>query len=160
LTIHGRSRACKFNGTAEYDTIRQVKQSSRLPIIANGDITSPEKARQVLQFTAADGIMIGRAALGKPWIFKELNARLNNQSYSPPSLSEINSIINLHLDRLYGFYGNYAGVRIARKHINWYFDQLGYLPSQQKTAILHAQLPAQQLALVNASFNFITPRAA
>lgn len=160
LTVHGRSRACKFNGAAEYDTIKLVKQAISIPVIANGDIDSPEKAGQVLQFTAADAVMIGRAALGKPWIFRELAAGAQNLPYSPPTLSEIKVTINQHLDNLYSFYGSYIGVRIARKHIGWYFDQLGTLPISQKSAILQAQQPEQQLALINTSFNYITPRAA
>jgi len=104
--------------------------------------------------------MIGRAAQGKPWIFKELSAKLNGGTYLPPTLSEIKTIANQHLDNLYSFYGNSSGVRIARKHIGWYFDHLGGLPIAQKSAIYQALKPEQQLALVNASFNFITPRAA
>ena len=161
LTIHGRSRACKFKGYAEYDTIKQVKQAVSVPIIANGDIDSAEKALQVLNYTGADAIMIGRAAQGKPWIFKELQTKLSgNEVYSPPSLSEIKNIMNQHLDNLYSFYGSTSGVRIARKHIAWYFEQLGQLPSEQKKRINQAQQPAQQIALVNAAFHFITPRAA
>ncbi|CAD6881066.1 tRNA-dihydrouridine synthase DusB [Methylomonas albis] len=160
LTIHGRSRACKFTGTAEYDTIKQVKQSVSIPIIANGDIDSAAKARQVLEYTGADAVMIGRAAQGKPWIFYELNANLNNGTFSPLSLTEIKAVINQHLENLYSFYGNDSGVRIARKHIGWYFDHLGTLPAEQKTAINQALHAARQLALVNASFNLMPPRAA
>lgn len=161
LTIHGRSRACKFNGDAEYDTIKQVKQSVGIPIIANGDIDSPEKARHVLNYTGADAIMIGRASQGKPWIFKELLNALTGKSHAPAiALAEIRSVINQHLDHLYSFYGSTSGVRIARKHIGWYFDQLGPLPAELKQQINQAQQPAQQLALVNASFNLITPRVA
>jgi tRNA-dihydrouridine synthase B len=160
LTIHGRSRACKFNGKAEYDTIKQVKQAVNIPIIANGDIDSAEKAREVLNYTGADAVMIGRAAQGKPWIFRELHAKLHDTPYMPPSLAEIKAVINQHLDHLYCFYGKASGVRIARKHIGWYFDQLGALPTMRKTAINQALLPEQQLALVNTSFNFITPRVA
>ncbi|MCK9605925.1 MAG: tRNA dihydrouridine synthase DusB [Methylomonas sp.] len=160
LTIHGRSRACKFNGQAEYDTIRQVKRHVNIPIIANGDIDNAEKARQVLDYTGADAIMIGRAAQGRPWIFRELHSQLSGQEIPPLSLSEIKTVINQHLENLYCFYGATSGVRIARKHIGWYFDQLGSLPSEQKTIINQAQQPAQQLALVNASFTFITPRVA
>ena len=161
LTIHGRSRACKFNGHAEYDTIKQVKQAVSLAIIANGDIDSAEKAHHVLNHTGADAIMIGRAAQGKPWIFKELQTKLSgNTSYCQPSLSEIKNIINQHLDNLYSFYGSTSGVRIARKHIGWYFEHLGHLPGEQKKSINQAQQPAQQLALVNAAFHFITPRVA
>ncbi|MCQ8105259.1 tRNA dihydrouridine synthase DusB [Methylomonas sp. SURF-2] len=160
LTIHGRTRACKFNGRAEYDTIRQVKRYVNIPVIANGDIDSAEKARQVLAYTGADAIMVGRAAQGKPWIFQELSGKLSGNPVSPLSLSEIKTVVNQHLDNLYSFYGAVSGVRIARKHIGWYFDQLGGLPSEQKTILNQAQEPAQQLALVNASFTFITPRVA
>lgn len=161
LTVHGRSRACKFNGSAEYDTIRRVKQQVGIPVIANGDIDSAEKARQVLADTGADAIMIGRAAQGKPWIFRELlNGLSESDKPSSISLAEIKTIINQHLDHLYSFYGATSGVRIARKHIGWYFDQLGHLSTEQKQRINQAQQPAQQLALVNASFNFITPRVA
>ncbi|MCQ8128566.1 tRNA dihydrouridine synthase DusB [Methylomonas rivi] len=160
LTIHGRSRACKFNGQAEYDTIRQVKRQVNIPVIANGDIDSAAKARRVLDYTGADAIMVGRAAQGRPWIFQELRGKLSGNPVSPLSLSEIKTVVNQHLDNLYSFYGAVSGVRIARKHIGWYFDQLGSLPSEQKTIINQAQQPAQQLALVNASFTFITPRVA
>jgi tRNA-dihydrouridine synthase B len=160
LTIHGRSRACKFTGSAEYDTIKTVKQSVSIPIIANGDIDNAAKARQVLNYTGADAVMIGRAAQGKPWIFSDLNANFNNTEYSPLSLTEIKNVINRHLENLYSFYGHDCGVRIARKHIGWYFDHLGTLPAEQKTAINLAQQAARQLALVNDSFNLMTPRAA
>lgn len=160
LTIHGRSRACKFEGHAEYDTIKQAKQAVNIPIIANGDIDSAAKARQVLNYTGADAVMIGRATQGRPWIFREINAQLHDKSYLPLSLTEIKTLVNQHLENLYSFYGNDSGVRIARKHIGWYFDHLGTLPTAQKAAINQAQQAVQQLALVNASFNLITPRAA
>lgn len=161
LTIHGRSRACQFNGDAEYDTIKQVKAAVHIPIIANGDIDTPEKARQVLDYTGADGIMIGRGALGKPWFFRQLQSSLSdNSGLFSPSLSEINMIVNEHLDNLYRFYGCTSGVRIARKHIGWYCEQLGGLPAEQKSKINQAEHPAQQLERVNAAFNFITPRVA
>ena len=161
LAIHGRSRACKFEGQAEYDTIKQVKQALAIPIIANGDIDSAEKARWVLDYTGADAVMIGRAAHGKPWIFAEMRAELaGDVAVAPISLTEIKAVIAQHLDNLYSFYGNNSGVRIARKHIGWYFERLGHLPSDCKQQINQAQLPDQQLALVNQSFNFIIPRAA
>ncbi|WP_347988373.1 tRNA dihydrouridine synthase DusB [Methylomonas sp. AM2-LC] len=160
LTIHGRSRACKFAGQAEYDTIKLVKQAVNIPIIANGDITSAEKALQVLQYTGADAVMIGRAAQGKPWIFRELISKMGGEVYLPPSLSEIKTIINQHLHNLYSFYGNSSGVKIARKHIGWYFDQFGCLPATQKMAINQAQQPDKQLALVNESFDLISLRVA
>lgn len=160
LTIHGRTRACQFNGQAEYETIRLVKLAVNLPIIANGDIDSGKKAREVLDYTGADAVMIGRAAQGKPWIFQEIDSYLQQRSPMPLYLTDIKTVINQHLENLYAFYGMESGVRIARKHIGWYFDHLGPLPAPQKAAIYQAQHAAQQLALVNASFNFITPRAA
>ncbi len=161
LTIHGRSRACKFEGIAEYDTIKQVKQLVNIPIVANGDIDSAEKAREVLDYTGADAVMIGRAAQGRPWLFKEMLSKLNGeQNDLPISLTEIKSVICQHLENLYGFYGNTSGVRIARKHIGWYFGHLGSLPAEYKATINQALQPAQQLMLVNAAFNFITPRVA
>jgi len=148
LTIHGRTRQCKFTGKAEYDTIKQVKEAVSIPVIANGDIDSVSKAQQVLQYTRADAIMIGRAAQGRPWIFKQI---LKNTT---PDLLEIQSTINHHLENLYSFYGNISGVRIARKHIAWYFENLGSLPVSWKKNINQAQHPEQQLTLVNRSFNY------
>ena len=160
LAIHGRSRACKFVGDVEYDTIRLVKQSVKIPVIANGDIDSPEKVRAVLAYTGADAVMIGRAARGKPWLFKEINSDLHELDYLAPAWYEIKSIVNQHLDSLYSFYGQYRGVKIARKHIGWYFDHLGNLPIRLKTAINEAEQPVQQMNLVNLSFNYIVPRVA
>lgn len=161
LAIHGRTRACKFNGEAEYDTIKQVKQSIDIPVIANGDIDSPEKAQRVLQQTGADAIMIGRAAQGKPWLFQEiLDTLADAQNDATPALGDIQSIVNNHLENLYSFYGNISGVRIARKHIGWYFEKLGSIPAARKQEINQAQLPAEQLALVNLSFTDITHNAA
>jgi len=153
LTIHGRTRACKFNGQAEYSTIKQVKQIVSLPIIANGDITDANKAKQVIEYTGADAIMIGRAAQGKPWIFDEILQHLNNnKSYTKPSVNDIQSIINNHLENLYSFYGNISGVRIARKHIGWYFDNLESIPSVRIKEIYQTLIPSQQIALVNSVF--------
>lgn len=121
LAIHGRTRACAYRGEAEYETIAQVKAAIRIPVIANGDITSPEKARQVLTFTGADAIMIGRAAQGRPWIFREIEHFLMTGEHMPaPTVSEIHRILIDHLHELYEFYGEYTGVRMARKHISWY----------------------------------------
>ncbi len=154
LTIHGRTRACKFNGQAEYSTIKHVKQAINIPIIANGDITSAEKARQVLELTGADAIMIGRAAQGKPWIFNEILQQLNdNKSYKKQSIKDIQLIINNHLELLYSFYGDLSGVRIARKHIGWYFDNLGSISVTRKKEIYQVLNPSQQLAMVNSIFS-------
>ncbi|HRD89774.1 MAG TPA: tRNA dihydrouridine synthase DusB [Accumulibacter sp.] len=121
LALHGRTRACGYGGEAEYETIRQVKAAARIPVIANGDIDSPEKARAVLASTGADAVMIGRAAQGRPWLFREIEHFLNTGSHMlPPPVSEIREVLLDHLDDVYLFYGRQAGVGIARKHISWY----------------------------------------
>jgi len=122
LTLHGRTRADKYEGQAEYDTMRQVKQEVGIPLIANGDITSPEKARLVLEATGADAVMIGRAAQGRPWIFREINHYLQTGMHlPPPTYGQLRSLLLEHLDDHYRFYGEDTGVRTARKHIGWYF---------------------------------------
>ena len=121
LTIHGRTKADLYHGEAEYETIAEVKASVKIPIVANGDINSPEKAKLVLEKTNADAIMIGRAAQGKPWIFREIDHFLKTGNYLPaPDISEISNIMHDHLLEHYLFYGNYIGLRSARKHIAWY----------------------------------------
>jgi tRNA-dihydrouridine synthase B len=121
LAVHGRTRADLYNGCAEYDTIRAVKQAVRIPVIANGDIDSPEKARYVLQTTGADAVMIGRAAQGRPWIFREIAWFLKTGTHLlPPTITEVRDIASEHLQNLYHFYGEGKGHRIARKHIGWY----------------------------------------
>ncbi len=121
IAIHGRTRACAYTGNAEYDTIAAVKSEVRIPVIANGDITTPEKVKQVLEYTGADAVMIGRAAQGRPWIFREISHYLATGQHLPlPDVSEIHRVLINHLHDLYDFYGEYSGVRIARKHISWY----------------------------------------
>jgi tRNA-dihydrouridine synthase B len=121
LTLHGRTRACGFGGEAEYDTIRAVKQAVSIPVIANGDIDTPEKARAVLGHTGADGVMIGRAALGRPWIFREIVHYLRcGEHLPPPRVEEVRALLLAHLEDHYRFYGDGVGVRTARKHIIWY----------------------------------------
>jgi len=121
LAIHGRTRACGYRGDAEYQTIRSVKQAISIPVIANGDITGPEKARQVLESSGADAVMVGRAAQGRPWIFREIEHYLSTgMLLAEPGVEEIRTIMIEHLDNLYQFYGEYTGVRVARKHIAWY----------------------------------------
>jgi tRNA-dihydrouridine synthase B len=121
LAVHGRTRACGYRGEAEYDTIREIKQAVGIPIIANGDITSPQRAREVLDYTGADAVMIGRAAQGRPWIFREILHYLRHGTLMPaPRAAEIRDLLLEHLANLYEFYGEYTGVRVARKHISWY----------------------------------------
>jgi tRNA-dihydrouridine synthase B len=121
LAIHGRTRDQKYGGHAEYDTIAQIKQNISIPIWANGDVDSPEKARAVLDRTGADGLLIGRAAQGRPWIFREISHFLETgQKLPEPGLGEIRDILIDHLQALHAFYGEQAGVRIARKHLSWY----------------------------------------
>ncbi|MCR4305213.1 MAG: tRNA dihydrouridine synthase DusB [Gallionella sp.] len=121
LAIHGRTRACAYTGDAEYDTIAAVKASVNIPIIANGDITTPEKARHVLQYSGADALMIGRAAQGRPWLFREIDHFLRTGQHLPaPDAGEIHRVLLSHVHELYDFYGEYNGLRVARKHISWY----------------------------------------
>ena len=121
LAVHGRTRCQQYRGAAEFDTIAAVKAAARIPVIANGDISTPEKAKAVLDQTGADGVMIGRAAQGRPWIFREIEHYLaTGEKLPPPVVSEIQAILLEHLEDLYGFYGTETGVRVARKHISWY----------------------------------------
>ncbi|MDZ7805403.1 tRNA dihydrouridine synthase DusB [Thiohalophilus sp.] len=121
LAIHGRTRADQYNGEAEYDTIAEVKSRVAIPVIANGDISTPQKAAYVLRHTGADAVMIGRAAQGRPWIFGEIEHYLQTGELLPePSAETIRDILVGHLKNLYAFYGEHTGVRVARKHISWY----------------------------------------
>jgi tRNA-dihydrouridine synthase B len=125
LAVHGRTRACGFVGPVEYDTIRAVKEVVAIPVIANGDIASPEHAKAVLDYTGADGVMIGRAAQGRPWIFREILHFLDHGSrLPPPTVEEAHAAIVVHLADHYAFYGESAGTRIARKHLAWYTRDL------------------------------------
>ena len=125
LTVHGRTRACRFLGKAEYNTICKIKKSIKIPVVANGDINSPEKAKKVLAITNADAIMIGRAAQGQPWLFRQIDHYLKfNEKLDQPPMAEMRTIILNHLHELYSLYGKQQGVRIARKHIGWYLDNL------------------------------------
>ena len=152
LAVHGRTRADAYTGHAEYETIAAVKAAASIPIIANGDITSPEKARHVLEATGADALMIGRAAQGRPWLFREIEHYLATGTHlMPPRVAEIHDILLAHLEDLYDFYGTEAGVRVARKHISWYTKGLS-----GSAAFRHAmnQLPdvVQQRQAVNDFF--------
>jgi tRNA-dihydrouridine synthase B len=121
LTVHGRTREDHYEGEAEYETIAAVKQAVRIPVIANGDVTSPRKAAEVLAATGADALMVGRGALGNPWIFKEISEFLaTGKTSNPPDPDEVGRVLLEHLDELHAFYGPGRGVRVARKHIQWY----------------------------------------
>jgi len=157
LTVHGRTRACKFEGSAEYETIRQVKQSVNIPVIANGDIDSPEKARSVLAATGADAIMIGRAAQGNPWLFKQINHFIKHgKVIENPTVIEIKQTLLVHLDSIHGFYGGVSGVRMARKHIGWYLANVESISQSSKRNINLAQTPAHQTELIHSAFNLLT----
>ncbi len=155
LAVHGRTRACGYKGDAEYATIRAIKQSVSIPVLANGDITSPEKAQQVLEETQADGLMIGRAAQGRPWIFREVHHFLTTGRRLPqPAISEIRATLLEHLQNLYEFYGEFTGVRVARKHISWYSKgQPGGAVFRQ--AVNRVDSSEQQLAAVCAFFHAV-----
>lgn len=150
LTVHGRTREQGYTGQAEYHTVAAVKAALRIPVVANGDVDSPEKARAVLQFTKADAVMVGRAAQGSPWIFREIGHFLaTGEHLAPPLVAEVRRAWLEHLQDHYSLYGEYTGVRSARKHIGWYVRTLpggdalrGYMNTLESAA--------QQLAAVAA----------
>ncbi|HEX5092090.1 MAG TPA: tRNA dihydrouridine synthase DusB [Burkholderiales bacterium] len=125
LAVHGRTRACGFGGHAEYDTIAEVKSRVSIPVIANGDIETPQEAREVLARTGADGLMIGRGAFGRPWLFREIAHYLAaGEALAPPSVAEVRAVVAEHLEGLYALYGEAQGLRVARKHLGWYARRL------------------------------------
>ena len=152
LAVHGRTRADFYQGDAEYETIRQIKSEVRIPVFANGDVRTAQKAREVLDFTGADGVMLGRASHGAPWIFRTVNAYLN-QGIAAPALAraEVRDIILSHLDSLYAFYGEDTGVKIARKHLGWYCEQCP-LPATVRRSLMAAESTAAQFALASEHF--------
>ncbi len=124
LALHGRTKACMYKGEAEYDSIKAAKQAISIPVIANGDIDSPEKAKRVLEFTGADALMIGRPAQGRPWIFNEIQHFLENGTTMPDlPLAQVKDILLGHVNALHDFYGEFLGPRIARKHVGWYLKE-------------------------------------
>jgi tRNA-dihydrouridine synthase B len=158
LAIHGRTRACMFGGEAEYETIAAVKAATGIPIIANGDVETPAKAHAVLDATRADGLMIGRGALGNPWVFREVAHHLaTGETLPPPGVAEIRAVLLAHLDALYAFYGERTGVSMARKHIGWYTKGL-----PDSAAFRHRvfQIPttAEQRAAVEHFFDSVQER--
>jgi tRNA-dihydrouridine synthase B len=158
LAVHGRTRKCAFRGEAEYETIRQVKQQVAIPVIANGDISSPEKAREVLKYTGADALMIGRPARGNPWIFGQINHYLETgEILPPPAISEVRQVMLQHLQELYSFYGEYTGVRTARKHIAWYSK--GFFSSNAfRREIMQVESSIEQLRMVDEFLSISTAR--
>ncbi|HEX2585825.1 MAG TPA: tRNA dihydrouridine synthase DusB [Steroidobacteraceae bacterium] len=159
LAVHGRTRACMFNGDAEYETIRSIKQAIKIPVLANGDIDSPQKAQQVLERTGADGVMIGRAAQGRPWIFRDIATYIaTGKLLQPPDTAEVRGIMRAHLRSLYTFHGEDVGVRIARKHIGWYAEGR---PQQDifRRVVMRAETPEIQLAAVEAYFDALADAA-
>jgi len=153
LAVHGRSRACRFEGQAEYDTVAAIKQAVRIPVIANGDIDSGSKAAEVIRRTGVDGVMIGRAAQGRPWIFREIEALIaGNPLPAEPSAAETHDIIAIHLRDLYAFYGVEAGVRIARKHIGWYCRERPHAQAFRQS-IMQVDSAERQLDAVRAFFD-------
>ena len=158
LAVHGRTRDQQYTGMAEYDTIAEVKASVCIPVLANGDIDTPQRAKFVLDYTGADAVMIGRAAQGRPWIFREIAHYLATGELLPePSLIEVREILLGHLQALHAFYGEQAGVRIARKHLGWYAkDRSESSSSQQvafRTIVNRAETTAEQLRLTHDYFD-------
>jgi tRNA-dihydrouridine synthase B len=152
LAVHGRTRACMYRGEAEYETIREIKQTVRIPVFANGDIDSPQKAQRVLELTGVDGLMIGRSAQGRPWIFREISEFLaTGQTPTRASIAEVRDIMRAHLRNLYMFYGEQVGVRIARKHIGWYTEGRANAEDFRKV-VMKTESTVAQLDAVEAYF--------
>jgi tRNA-dihydrouridine synthase B len=155
LAIHGRTRACMYKGQAEYNTIKEIKQSVSIPVIANGDITSPEQAKKVLEYTGADGLMIGRAAQGRPWIFREVDHYLRTgELLPPPDKEEVRNVMLEHVENLHQLYGEQMGYRIARKHVGWYLEDQDTDRSFRK-AFNAIECPQEQLDVLNGYFDQI-----
>jgi tRNA-dihydrouridine synthase B len=158
LAVHGRTRACGYSGEAEYDTIRAIKAAVRIPVIANGDITSPEQARFVLAYTGADGIMIGRAAQGRPWIFRSVVHYLSTGTVlAEPAPGEVRDLMLEHLQNLYGFYGERTGLCMARKHLSWY-SKGQPAGAVFRAAINRAETVPQQFSLTREFFDRLASR--
>ena len=155
LAIHGRTRACMYKGQAEYDTIKAIKEAVDIPVIANGDINSPEQAQMVLEYTKADGLMIGRAAQGRPWIFREIDHYLRTGEHlAPPEKEEVRSIMLEHVENLHQLYGDVMGPRIARKHVGWYLEDQDTDRSFRK-AFNGIESAAEQFDMLNGYFDQI-----
>lgn len=143
VTVHGRTRAQRFQGEAEYDTLADIVQRLSIPVLANGDIDSGARARHVLKYTGAAGVMIGRASFGNPWIFAEIRAALNEEAWVPPSLEERVATLHRHVRELHAYYGETTGVRLARKHVGWYARHLPDGETFRNTFVRLSQARAQ-----------------
>jgi tRNA-dihydrouridine synthase B len=158
LTVHGRTRACAFVGAVEYDTIAAVKQAITIPVIANGDVDTPQKAKAVLACTGADAVMIGRAAQGRPWIFREIAHFLaTGAELAPPTVAEARELVMAHLADHYAFYGEFMGVRTARKHLGWYTSALAGGDAFRR-AMCEAATTAAQMDVVDDFFAGLAAR--
>ena len=153
LAVHGRTRACRYKGEAEYETIARIKEQLSIPVIANGDLTTPEKSLEVLRLTNADGLMIGRGAQGRPWIFRELKLFLSNGTKKVPlDKTELRDMMLGHLSELHRFYGEKRGVRVARKHLTWYCDKLANADEFRYRAV-RVDSASEQLCLIKEYFD-------
>lgn len=156
LAVHGRTRACMYKGSAEYDTIKAIKQAVTIPVVANGDITDARKAKYVLEYTQADALMIGRGAQGNPWIFREiLHFLQTGNMLAAPTMDEVSSVLLEHVNNVHQFYGEYLGARIARKHVGW------YLAEHDKQGNFRAQFnkiedASEQLDTLNRYFDILS----
>ncbi len=160
LAVHGRTRTDMFRGTAEHDTARAIKSSVKIPVLANGDIDSPMRAMEILNYTGCDGVMIGRAAQGRPWIFDEVNFFVETGKLREDLAQEnVRDIMRAHLEDLYDFYGDETGVRVARKHLSWYFRQH---PGQEalRDRLVRIETPQEQLATLLDQYDTRVARAA
>jgi tRNA-dihydrouridine synthase B len=158
ITVHGRSRACGFTGHAEYDTIAEVKSAVSVPVVANGDIGSPAQALAVLQHTHADGVMIGRAAQGRPWIFREIAAALDGRAPpAAPEPEELRALLREHLIDHYEFHGPFTGVRTARKHVGWYLGDAPGAIDFLRNVFYPIETPEAQLAALERWFDHDSP---
>lgn len=162
LAVHGRTRADLYKGEAEYDTIRAIVRAVDIPVMANGDVDSPQKAREILEFTGAAAIMVGRAAQGRPWIFREIGHYLaTGETLPPPDRSEVREILLEHLHELYAFYGEAVGVRVARKHIGWYCQSEDQSQDESEAAaarefrkrVMRVETTQEQASLVEQHFS-------
>lgn len=160
LAIHGRTRADQYQGSAEHETVAAIKAAVKIPVFANGDIDSPQRARDILQATGCDGIMIGRAAQGRPWIFDEVNFFLvTGESRAALALEKVRDIMRAHLEDLYAFYGDETGVRVARKHLSWYFRQHAD-QVELRNRLVQIETPQEQLATLLEHYETGVHRAA